>query len=116
MINKECFLVSLWMTIEHTGFNASFNFFVKIRSLRRMCDIDYDLALAQRLLQSGGTSNKLSFLLTGSGVGAGTGSANLEISSPQQTQQQIPSSVSTASNISSNSLSSTTSDSVNSKS
>ncbi|KAM7533597.1 hypothetical protein Aperf_G00000120978 [Anoplocephala perfoliata] len=67
----------------------------EIRSLRRMCDIDYDISLAQRLLQSNGISNKFAFLLAGAASG---GSSNLsttaiDISSPQ-IQLPTPSSTS----------------------
>nr|CDS26059.2 rap guanine nucleotide exchange factor 6 [Hymenolepis microstoma] len=96
---------------------AKLRMFAKeIRSLRRMCDIDYDLPLAQRLLQSSGNSNKFAFLLpsASSGGGGGGGSNNLssnaiDISSPQIQTNAIA--ASSNSNISINSGSSITSDS-----
>ena len=57
-----------------------------------MCDVDYDLSLAQRLLQSGSTSNKLAVLLAGaSSVSIGSTANNnsttaatiMDISAPQ---------------------------------
>ncbi|VDN96557.1 unnamed protein product, partial [Rodentolepis nana] len=94
---------------------AKLRMFAKeIRSLRRMCDIDYDLPLAQRLLQSSGNSNKFAFLLPGAGSGVGGGSNSfssnsIDISSPQIQTNAIA--ASSNSNISLNSGSSITSDS-----
>ncbi|KAM3181295.1 hypothetical protein ACTXT7_014647 [Hymenolepis weldensis] len=93
---------------------AKLRMFAKeIRSLRRMCDIDYDLSLAQRLLQSSGNSNKFAFLLAGAGSSGGGGNINLssnaiDISSPQIQTPAIA--ASSNSNISLNSGSSITSD------